>query len=267
MLYTGIPTRWMTPDPDENEYEEANDQDTIFHLPSFIFDLNFTGKTDIPVSDYHEICSSSWPNVPAFSPEVINTFHAAPQLLDGDPILKARSKSFAEGMMASPPHGISTLLLNPPPADHLCHRRLWWLPRGHNMLSLVPMAIHPRFVREEREEIEDTHKLCVLEADIAHEQKIHNVAESHLILLPPSLPSCVFVLPPANINNEITSPMSEELVLPVSLSAHASPEHAVTAFQIIPTLFACFQSFFRSDPDPDAQDTECAEDTFNADSE
>ncbi|KAJ7787667.1 hypothetical protein B0H14DRAFT_2629091 [Mycena olivaceomarginata] len=308
---------------DENEHEEANDEDTIFH-PSFIFDLNFTGETDIPVSDYREIHSSSWLDVLAFSPGVINTFHAAPQPLDGDLILNAHSKSFAEGTTASPPHGIYTLLLNPLPADHLRCRRFWWLPRGHNTLSLAPMPIHPHFVREERvfketrgleieylkyvfmvmkqmrwkrgsspfwtrptedtwapvfrgpalqtsavhaEEVEETHKLHVLEADITHEQKIRDAAESHLIPLPPSLPSRVFVPPPANIDNEITSPVSEESVLPVSLSAHASPERAVTAFRIIPTLPAHFQSFFRSDADPDAQDTECAEDTFDADSE
>jgi hypothetical protein len=103
--------------------------------------------------------------------------------------------------------------------------------------------------------------------DIAHEQKIRDAAESHLIPLPPLLPSRVFVPPPANINNEITLPVSEESVLPVSLSAHASPERAVTAFHIIPTLPARFQSFFRSNADPDTQDTECAEDTFDADSE
>lgn len=48
--------------------------------------------------------------------------------------------------MTLPPHSISTLLLNLPPAGHLCHMRFWWLPRGHDTLLLAPMPIHPRAV-------------------------------------------------------------------------------------------------------------------------
>lgn len=128
--------------------------------------------------------------------------------------------------------------------------------------ALQTSAVHAE------DSVEETHKLRVLKADIAHEQKIRDAAESHLIPLPPSPPSSVFVPPPANIANEITSSESEESVLPISLSAHASLDRAVPAFRIIPTLHACFLSFFRSDTGPDApENTECAEDTSDADSE
>ncbi|KAJ6556268.1 hypothetical protein B0H19DRAFT_1262355 [Mycena capillaripes] len=277
MLYVGSLDQWMIQELDENKYKEEVDEESVFHILSFLLTPDFTGDPYFLLTNH-----SADHHAALFAPQAVRAFHAIASPLERHPKLQypnlwpeTRTKSSTERHSkasdgVAPPWPCNNSPdYNPqappsslhdyfpaPPWPHYTEPRLHTLPPSR-VSSPLPSLLQPVSetspqrpvfrvpTPQELEAMKVMSELRALEVNIDIEQKIAAVPDS---------PHPRVFVPPTS-DNTVPSDSPPASPLP--------PSRAPSPFRIIPSLPARFPLLFGPYADAEAEDADVSDGTFS----